>query len=367
MTAAPAPRFTSLDLFRGLTVALMFIVNMPGDGAHVYTQFEHAEWHGLTLADLVFPWFLVAVGAAVPLAVDARRAKGMTGGALARQIIWRGFLLFLIGMAIGWMWRPRFEYADIRFVGVLQRIAIVYSVSGLVYLATGARPLLLALIAGGILAVSWFLLTQLAVPGHGAANLQPGTNFFAWTDQQFQPGRLYKKTWDPEGVGSTLPSVASSVCGMAMLCWLRTQAVTQRAMFLLLAGGVLVAAGAVWSIWLPLNKNLWTSSYVLMTSGLACVVWGALDYFNLETRGRFVRWILVLGQTALTAYIVHAVWLRVLITKLDGDRIGAMLFAPAAALSSDPRLLSLIYAMIYLAICVAPMPWLQRKGWLVKV
>jgi predicted acyltransferase len=360
-------RFTSLDLFRGLTVALMFIVNMPGDGATVYTQLDHAEWHGLTLADLVFPWFLVAVGAAVPLAIEARRAKGMGAAALARQIIWRGFLLFMIGMAIGWMWRPRYAYEDIRFAGVLQRIALVYAASGLIYLATGARPLIIAALTAVILLLSWFLLTHVTVPGFGTANLQPGTNFFAWTDQQFLPGRLYKKTWDPEGVGSTLPSLASSLCGMALLCWLRTLAVSRRALMLLIAGGVLIAGGAVWSLSLPLNKNLWTSSYVLLTSGLAFVLWGCLDYFNLDTRRGITRWILVLGQTALTAYIVHAVWLRVLITKIDDVKIGAMLFAPAAALFSDPRLPSLLYACAWLALCVAPMPWLQRKGWLVKV
>jgi predicted acyltransferase len=345
----------------------MFIVNMPGDGHAVYPLLDHAEWNGLTFADLVFPWFLVAVGAAVPLAIDARRAKGMATAALARQILWRGLLIFLIGLAIGWMWRPRYTFDQIRVAGVLQRIALVYVISGLIYLWTGARPLLIALITAATLLLSWFLLTQIPVPGIGSANLEPGTNFFAWTDQQFLPGRLFKKTWDPEGVGSTLPSIASSLCGMAMLCALRRGAAAQRALVLVLGGGLLVAAGALWSLSLPLNKNLWTSSYVLMTSGLGFILWGVIEQWAPAVTGRTARWILVLGQTALTAYIVHAVWLRLLITKYEGLKIGAILFAPVGSLFADPRLASLVYAMFYLALCAAPMPWLQRKGWLVKV
>jgi predicted acyltransferase len=363
-------RFLSLDLFRGLTVALMFLVNLPGSFEHVYAPLAHAEWHGLTLADLVFPWFLVAVGAAVPLAMDARRAKGMGTVALARQILWRSLLLFALGVFLGWILRPRYTLEEIRIAGVLQRIALVYGVCGLIYLCTGARPLLLAGLAFITLLLTWFLLTQVAVPGYGAPNLEQGTNYFAWLDQHYLPGRIFRKLWDPEGFGGTLPALGSALTGAAMLCWLRQMPSARQFHSLVLTGGSCIAVAALWAQTFPLNKNLWTSSYVLMTSGLAFLLWALL--LGLEQRGLFGAWlknniILTLGQTALTAYIIHWMLLRVLITKVNGHWIGTHIFDAASPAFSDPRLASLLLGLIYVAISIAPMAWLKRKDWLIKL
>lgn len=363
-------RFLSLDLFRGLTVALMFLVNLPGSQEHIYPGLDHADWHGLTFADLVFPWFLVAVGAAVPLALDARRTKGMTTAALARQVLWRSLLLFLIGVMLGWILRPRYTLDEIRIAGVLQRIAIVYAVSGLMYLWIGARPLLLVLATAAILALTWILLTQVAVPGYGPPNLDQGTNYFAWLDQRFLIGRLFRKTWDPEGIGGTLPAVASALSGTAMLCWLRKAEARNQMLGLVMTGGFLVGFAALWALTFPLNKNLWTSSYVLMTSGLAFLLWALL--VGLEQHGMFARLkpaniILVLGQTALTAYIVHWMLLRVLITKVNGHWISTHIFNAVSPAFPDPRLASLLLGFMYVGLSIAPMPFLKRKGWLIRV
>ncbi len=358
-------RFVPLDLFRGATVALMFLVNLPGSFEHVYPALDHAEWHGLTFADLVFPWFLVCVGAAVPLAIDARRAKGMTTAALAGQIIWRSFLLFAIGVFLGWILRPRGTLDDIRIAGVLQRIALVYGASALFYLWSGARVRIIALVAFALLGLTWFLLTQVDVPGYGAANLALGTNIFAWVDQQFLPGRLFRKSWDPEGIGGTLPAIASTLTGMAMLCSLRHTKVPHH-LLLVLVGGLLTGAGVLWSWSFPLNKNLWTSSYVLVTSGLGFILWGLISQF-VHTQEQAPRYLLLLGQTALTAYIVHWMLLRLLITKINGHWIGTHIFDAVSPAFPDPRLASLLLGLVYVALSLAPMPILKRKGWLVKV
>jgi predicted acyltransferase len=363
-------RFVSLDLFRGFTVALMFLVNLPGSFEHVFSPLDHAEWHGLTLADFVFPWFLVAVGAAVPLAMDARRAKGLGTGALVGQLLWRSALLFLIGVLLGWILRPRFTLDEIRIAGVLQRIAIVYCLSALAYLWLGAKPLLLAGLSACCLALAWFLLTQMTVPAYGAPNLDPGTNYFAWLDQQFLPGRLFKKTWDPEGLGGTLPAIGSALSGMALLCALRKRPTDTHAILMIASGAALVFIAIFWSQQLPFNKNLWTPSFVLITSGMGFVVWGLL--VALEDRGRS-RWlsqpniILTLGQAALTAYIVHWMLLWLLIIKIGDHWIGTYLFNALSPAFPDPRLASLVIGAAYVSLSIAPMPWLTRKGWLIRV
>ncbi len=368
--AAAAHRFLSLDLFRGFTVALMFVVNLPGAYDYIYPALDHADWHGLTIADLVFPWFLLCVGAAVPLAMDARRAKGMSRGALARQIIWRSFLLFMIGIFLGWILRPRFTLDEIRIAGVLQRIAIVYCITGLIYLALGARWFLHTLLVALILFITHYLLLHVAVPGIGGPSLEKSVNLFAWVDQHFLPGRVFRKTWDPEGLGGTFPAIASALIGAAFVIFLRGREKSSHKKWALGIGTGLILAALVWAQILPLNKNLWTSSFVLATGGLGLVVWSF--WMSLEEIPACLVWMQgslarVLGQTALTAYIVHWMLLRLLISKFDNERLGSHLFRSAEALFTDPRLPSLLYALVYVALCIAPMRWLQKRGWLIKV
>jgi predicted acyltransferase len=365
MTSPTPARFDSLDLLRGLTVALMFLVNLPGSGDYVYAPLAHAEWDGLTLADLVFPWFLVCVGAAVPLAMEARRAKGASTADLVRQVLWRSVLLFALGVLLGWILRPRFTLEEIRIAGVLQRIALVYAAVALLYLWLGARPVLHAVIAALCLAATWALLTWVPVPGIGPPSLAPGVNLWAWLDQQFLPGRAFRKTWDPEGIGGTLPAIASALSGLVLLLMLRAQA--KRVPLLLVTGAVCVAAGMAWAQVMPLNKNLWSSSYVLVTSGLAFWLWAALERWTGWAHSFIGRWLVLLGQTALTAYVVHWLLLRVLILKVDGHWVRTHIFEALLPLLHAPYLLSLLLALVYVALSLAPLPWLKRKGWLIRL
>jgi predicted acyltransferase len=369
-THAPHNRFLSLDLFRGFTVFFMFIVNLPGSGDYVYPALDHAEWHGLTLADLVFPWFLLCVGAAVPLALDARSAKGMSRGALAKQVVWRSFLLFIIGLILGWIIRPKFTFDEIRIAGVIQRIAIVYMITGLIYLSVGTHWIRHVLLAGIILALTHFLLTKVNVPGIGGPTVEKSINLFAWLDQQYLPGRFFRKTWDPEGIGGTLPSIASALIGTAFICFLRVKKTSNHKKWALFLGVLLIIGALIWAPYLPLNKNLWTSSFVLATSGLGFCVWSM--WMTAEEAPRLkswmqASWLRVLGQTALTAYIVHWMLLRVLILKYNDHWLRTYMFAPAEKIFADPRLGSLIYALVFVAICIAPMRYMQKRGWLIKV
>jgi predicted acyltransferase len=365
--ASTDQRFASLDLFRGLTVALMFLVNLPGSFDHIYAPLEHADWHGLTLADLVFPWFLVCVGAAVPLAMDARRAKGVSAAALVRQVLWRSFLLFLLGVALGWIVRPRFTFEEIRIAGVLQRIALVYAAVALLYLWFGARPWLYAVLTAIILAATWVLLALVPVPGLGPPSYEKSVNLFAWLDQEFLPGRVFRKTWDPEGIGGTLPAIASALTGLVVMLALR--AARHRLRWLLGAGAMCLALGVAASQVMPINKNLWTSSYVLITAGLGFWLWAALERARGWIAPGFVgHWLTLLGQQALTAYVVHWMLLVLLLQKIGDHWIRTHIFsAVQAAVPLEPHLLSLVFGLLYVAIALAPLPYLRRQGWLIRL
>ena len=358
-------RFVSLDLFRGLTVFLMFLVNLPGSFDHVYPLLEHAPWHGLTPADCVFPWFLVCAGAALPMAMNDQRRRGVSTQSIVQHILLRGVQLFIFGVFLGWILRPGFSLPDIRIAGVLQRIALVYMFTALIYCAIGTRPVVALLIAVASLIIGWALLTHLPVPGYGAANLEKGSNYFAWLDQNYLPGRLFKKAWDPEGIGGTLTATASACLGLAVSLVLQRLPQERHPRVLMAIAALLLVSGMIWAQKLPLNKNLWTSSYVLVTAGLGCALWAATAAVK-STQSLLWSWVCVLGQTALTAYTVHWLLIRVLITKIHGVRLGEHVFAPVAGLLPDPQAASLLLALVYVGLSVAPMKYLKRRGWLIR-
>ena len=359
-------RFSSLDLFRGITVALMFLVNLPGSFDHVFGWLDHAEWHGLTAADFIFPWFLLCVGAATPFAIDARRADGLGDGAIGRTILWRGLMLFAIGVVLGWILRPRFTLDEIRIAGVLQRIALVYLATAGLYLLIGARALWLAIVTAMILIISAWALLALPVPGYGPANLDQGTNLFAWLDQHYLPGRLFRKTWDPEGIGGTVPAIGSALIGVIAAIVARGRAADHRWQGLMLAGAALTLAGLAASHMIPFNKNLWSSSFVLITAGAGLCVWGGIE--RARWRSGFVHgWALTLGQTALTAYIVHWMLLRILIIMIGEHWLGTHIFGVLSSPFADPRVASLLIGLVYVTLSIAPMKALKRKNWLIRV
>ena len=254
----------SLDSFRGIDVLLMILVNVQGNGDAAFPMLKHAEWNGLTFADLVFPIFLLIVGLSAPLALD-RPGAVISWTAIIRRTV----LLFMIGVGLSWLIRPTLDPDMIRWTGVLQRIAIVYLICAIVVvLKRGAG--FSATLAVSLLAIhSWFLIKVGSPP-----SMEPGLGISGWLDQNFIPGRVLYKTWEPEGVLSTLPAIANGLIGVAVMRW--RQAGNAGPWPVVMVGAVLLAAGLLLTPLLPINKNLWTASFALVTCGIGTIFWAFL-------------------------------------------------------------------------------------------
>jgi predicted acyltransferase len=325
-----AGRLLSLDVFRGITIAAMILVNDPGSWSHIYTPLEHAEWNGWTPTDLIFPFFLFIVGVSMTLSFSSRVRRGVTRGSLAWHVLRRSALIFVIGLFLNGF--PDFDLHSIRIMGVLQRIAICYLAAGCLYLLVyrprqsiaddnvliesgpsrkAAPHAAIASITVILLLGYWALLTFVPVPGYGAGHWNPNDNLGSYIDRTLMNGHLWSesKTWDPEGLLSTLPAIATALLGILAGEWLRSKRLGGRkAGGLLLAGVVLLVAGWAMHPYFPINKNLWTSTFVLFTGGFAMVVLAAC-YWVVDVRG-WRKWLapfLAFGTNAILAYVLAAI------------------------------------------------------------
>jgi predicted acyltransferase len=311
----------SLDVFRGATIAAMILVNDPGSWGHIYPPLEHAEWNGWTPTDLIFPFFLFIVGVSMTLSFASRIARGVTPGALAIHVVRRSALIFAIGLFLNGF--PEFDFSSIRIMGVLQRIALCYLVAGLLYLATFERKpsiegpasvranfRVTAAVAVALLIGYWALMTFVPVPGYGAGHLGKDDNLGAYVDRTLLGGHLWSEsvTWDPEGFLSTLPAIASLLFGILAGEWLRSnRRAGRKALGLAAAGLALLIAGRLLHPYFPINKNLWTSSFVLFTGGFAMLALAAC-FWVVDTRA-WRAWtgpFLVFGMNAILAYALAA-------------------------------------------------------------
>lgn len=356
--AAPSTRLRSLDVFRGLAIAGMILVNNPGSWRDAWPLLAHAPWHGCTLADLVFPAFLLAVGVSVALSVGKRLAGGASRGRIVLQALRRSTILCGLGLLLGAV--PELSLATMRIPGVLQRIAVCYLAVVVVFLWTGWRGQ--ATVAAGLLLGYWALLTLVPVPGFGAGVLTPEGNLAAWVDGKLLPGHMWSvtRTWDPEGVLSTLPAIASTLLGVLAGHWLgRARSPRVAVEGLCAAGAGALGVGGLWTLVFPLNKGIWTSSYALFTGGISLLVLGALVWL-VDGRG-LARWTLpleMLGCNALAAFVLSGGVTRAMssirLAGPDGRLVDSKtllyrsLFAPLAA----PPVASLLWSLVYL------LPWL---------
>ncbi len=311
---APTARLESLDAFRGLTIAGMILVNNPGTWAHVYAPLRHAEWHGWTPTDLIFPFFVFIVGVAMPFAFDRYR-DGATGDqrALYTRVFRRAALIVLLGLALTGL--PRLDLSEIRFPGVLQRIGVVYLLTSLVVLNTTRRAQ--AWIAAGLLVLYQLLMTWVPVPGHGPGNLAPDANLGAWLDRLLlgQQHLWQNRPWDPEGLLSTIPAVSTCLLGVFAGRWVRSGRDRREiAGWMLVSGWMLILLGLAWSIWFPINKNLWTSSYVLFTAGAALEVLGVCYWLiDVASIRRWARPAIVYGRNPLFVYVLSGFLVKALL------------------------------------------------------
>jgi predicted acyltransferase len=376
LATTKTPRLLSLDVLRGMIVALMILANNAGDGTVSYAQLRHSIWDGCTLTDFIFPAFLFIVGCSVDLSLGARLLHA-SRGAVLRQVLRRAVLIFAIGLTLNAL--PNHLH-DLRVFGVLQRIALCYLATSIIYLWGGIRGCALAAVLA--LLGYWILLTRVPVPGFGLPGvdvtlLDPQGNLSAWLDRTLlSPKHLYHNSfYDPEGLLSTVPAVATTVLGVLAAAWLRTRRpLLERSTVLLGWGLALTASGLLWSWSLPLNKRLWTGSFVLFTGGAATAALAllALAIDNVQQLHRFGRiwrvW-LPFGMNALMAYIFSellAILLGVIPVSSEANLQQALFRAlPGWLGSASDR--SVIYSVMFVIVCYLPAVFLYRRRIFVKL
>jgi predicted acyltransferase len=380
MSERPA-RLASLDAFRGFTIAAMLLVNNPGDWSNLYPQLEHAEWNGWTFTDWIFPFFLFIGGVSMALSLGRLAEAGANKPALLAKLAKRAALIFLIGFALNLM--PHFNFGAVRIPGVLQRIALCTLLAApiVVYFSWRAQ---LAWVAA-LLATYSVLMLCVPVPGIGAGVLEPGKDLGAYVDRLLLDGHLWvhSKTWDPEGLLSTMPAIGSQLLGVLAGRWLlagRNPAETT--VWMLLAGLLLLWLGAILDVILmPINKSLWTPSFCVFMTGWALLLFAAF-YWLLDAnpaprlRAAAARWckpFTIYGMNALFIFAVSIFVAKMLmfikITQPDGSSIslGAASYAPVRALQIAPVNTSLLYALLFNAAMFAVAWGMWRKRWFVKV
>ena len=386
--AAPSAsrRMLSVDALRGLTIAFMIMVNDPG-GRGAWKQMRHARWNGMTATDLVFPGFLFIVGITTVFSVEARLARGATRARLALHIIQRAAILFGLGVLLNGF--PDFELAHLRIYGVLQRIAVCYLVVGLFYLfdrRVWTKIVLLAVVLAGYwVLVRWVPVPGAGVPGRDVAFLDRNQNIVAWVDRQLMPGHLYEDSpdhdaRDPEGLLSDLPAIGTTLIGLLAGLWLRSRTrISTRTLGLVAAAAACMAAGYFWSIWFPLNKKMWTSSYVLAAAGwsiaLLALAWWAVEQkgWGKTKTGKAVLWPwLVFGSNAITAYMIGELLpgvFNLLIFRTGGEEVDPeqWVYHHLFMQIHDSGWRVLAYSLTYTAICFIPVWVLYRKKIFIKI
>lgn len=374
--ASPPGRLLSLDVFRGLTVMAMTLVNNPGDWGHIYPPLEHAEWNGCTPTDLIFPFFLFIVGVSLVYALDGPKRRGEPRGPVLARVARRAAVLFALGLLTSLY--PHFDFSTVRIMGVLQRIGLVFFGCSVIFLTTGWRTQLLIL---GALLVGYAVLLQgVPVPGVGPASLEPETNLGAWLDRLvLTVPHLWKtsRTWDPEGLLGTLPALGTGLLGGLAAQWLRRPGPEPAAKvaWLFVAAGAAILLGLVWNGWFPINKALWTSSYVLYAGGLALAALAAL-YWLCDVQGHR-RWTgpaLDYGVNAITVFFLSAILSRTFglfeLAGPGGNVLGLKEWLYERGIApwfADPRNASLAGALVLLIIWWGILHWMRRRGVVVKV
>jgi len=354
-------RLISLDAFRGFTIAAMILVNYPGNWSHVYPALLHVDWHGITPTDLIFPYFLFIVGVAIAYAYTKRIEARVPMRDIYIKLVTRSIKIFAVGIFLNLY--PSFNFADVRIAGVLQRIAVVFLFCGFLFL--NARWKTQAITGAAILIAYWLAMTLIPTPGFDQPMLEPGQNLAAWFDSKFLPGRMWQGTWDPEGLLSTLPAMVTTITGMLTGTLLLTKKTwEEKVIFLMVAGFVAASIGGLWDYVFPINKNLWTSSYVMYTSGLAAMTLGALIYL-VDIRGysKWTRFGVIYGSNAITVYVLAGILGYLFYSLKIGDHSLNRHFFElfANTLGMAPKFVSMAYALLYVGITFIPAWILYRK------
>jgi predicted acyltransferase len=401
--APPRERLLSLDVFRGMTVAGMLLVNDPGTWEHIYPPLEHAPWNGWTPTDLIFPFFLFIAGITTYLSLSSRRARGDDERAIRSQIIRRGLLIFLFGFLINGF--PYFTWGDMagvadpsflhrvsdrllhwRIMGVLQRIGVAYLCAALLTLRTTLRQQIV--IIACLLFGYWFVMTALPVPGEGTIGAllldMPERTMAAWTDRLVLDWSsvglgnhlwVSSKTWDPEGVLSTIPAIATAMLGNIAGRWIgQKRDLPERLSGLFAAGALAMMVGLMWHWVFPINKSLWTSSYVLFTAGLASVSLATVMWIvDFQKSQRWTKPFVIYGVNPIVAFVGSGVLARCIYSifkvTIDGKRMSleAGIYQTLFASWLTPTNASLAFAVAFVLFWYAILYALYKRNIILKV
>ncbi len=361
-------RVFALDILRGFTIVGMILVNTPGSWETTYQPLLHAQWHGCTFADLIFPFFLFIMGLSMSLSMKKfANTPFSVHKPVIGKIVKRALMLFAIGLFLNTF--PEFNLAEIRIPGVLQRIALVFLIASFILFRLSV---LQQYIFSAIVLVSyWLVMNHIPVPGTSITGIETTTNLAAWLDEQVLMGHMWShtKTWDPEGILSTFPAVISCVLGLSLGLRMFNKE-KNNINHLLLEGLGLIIIGLLWHQIFPINKSLWTSSYVLLTTGLGYIIW-LLLYQVLDIKGirpAFVSPLKSFGMNAITSYALSILMASILYSISFADtNLYSWLYQNLFNSWLDPYLASLMFALTFIVFIFLPVWWLDKKKIYLKV
>ena len=360
-------RILALDVFRGFTMAAMLLVENPGSYRDAYPWLRHAAWgDNLTPADMIFPFFIFIVGMTIPIALGRREKEGASPSHLILKIIRRSIILFILGLL--YYFYPKFDFANIRIPGVLQRIAITYLIGSWLFLKVSWRKI--AVIAGGILVVYWLALILIPIPGIGAPSLEPDINLAAWLDTQ-----IFGHT-DPEGLLSTLPAICTCLLGILAGLWLQSSRGSwEKALGLFIFSSALIFLGLIWDLIFPIIKDIWTSSFVLYTSGLALLLFTTcywiVDIFRVK---QWTKPFAAFGTNCISVYFVSHLAAQLLIQVIKipaayGQNLSlhTWIFKNIFASWLSPAAASLLFSLVMVLFWLVPLWFMYNKRIIIKI
>jgi predicted acyltransferase len=370
---APQGRLASLDAFRGATIAGMILVNNPGSWSHIYPQLGHAEWDGWTFTDWIFPFFLFIVGVAMMYSFAKRKEQGADTRKLMLTVVRRSAIIFALGIFLNGF--PFFDFSTIRIPGVLQRIAVCYLIASFIALRWDMRGQVYWTI--GLLVSYWVAMMLIPVPGIGAGSLAKGANLAAYIDSMVLNGHMWSvtKTWDPEGILSTVPAIATTLLGVLTGAWLRSDRSREdKTGWMFVAGMGLLLLGAILDMWMPINKNLWTSSYTIFMAGWALVCL-ATFYWLIDVKG-YQRWakpFVIYGMNAIAVFVLSGIVARILtlikVAGPDGTEttLKNAIFQSVFLSIASPINASLMFAIVFVLVMYVFVWFMWKRGWFLKV
>jgi predicted acyltransferase len=375
-------RLSSLDVFRGITIAAMILANMAGVADDVYRPLSHSEWHGCTPTDLIFPCFLFIVGVAMTFSLSKYTAENKPTKAVYLRILRRTAILFILGLVLNGFWNKgiwTFDLSSIRLMGVLQRIALTYLFASLIVLKLPRKSQWL--VAGGLLIAYWLTMMYIPVPDYGAGVLTREGNFGAFIDRLIIPkAHLYKGDGfnflgDPEGLFSTIPAIVSVLAGYFTGEWIKDkkQATSQTSMDLVLFGLCCLVIAIIWDVAFPINKKIWTSSYVLFTTGWALMLLAAC-YELIEVRliKRWSKPFEIMGLNAIALFVASVFLIKITAKTQIGTGESAIsiynwiyqnIFASWSGNFNGSFLFALVTLLFWYGVAVL----MYQKRWFIKV